>query len=446
MTEPEVADTPRRSPSDRRQRRFTAAVLGGWVLLLVVARLWGDHLIDQKGLRALRLGSPPFVARDDLELGLLTAIPILVGLLILWRLPVLVRRLQWRHLLLAVVIVAAIWPVALNLTRGWGGITSPLLHASEYLLDVPKIDSPGEFLETFTEDVDDYVVHVRSHPPGYVLTLWSLDRLGLGGAGWAAALVIVGGASAAGAVMIAVRDVAGEKAARRAAPFVAVAPTALWIASSADALYAGVGAWAIAALVLATGRSDSRGDLYALGGGFALGVALMFSYGLSLLAVVLLPIAVSRRRLRPFLIAGTATVVVIGCFWIAGFDYLEGFETTRRQVDESVQSTRPFSYFAVSNIAALAFACGPAVVVGLTRLRDRATWLLVGGALAAVALADVSALSKGEVERIWLPFAVWILPAAGGLIDREPDRQLRLWLAAQMTAALALQTFVRTNW
>ena len=39
--------------------------------------------------------------------------------------------------------------------------------------------------------------------------------------------------------------------ARRAAPFVAVAPTAIWIAVSADGYFAGVAAWGIALLALA---------------------------------------------------------------------------------------------------------------------------------------------------------------------------------------------------
>jgi hypothetical protein len=43
--------------------------------------------------------------------------------------------------------------------------------------------------------------------------------------------------------------------------------------------------------------------------------------------------------------------------------------------------------------------------LALFRLRDRQLWLLVGAALTAVLLADVSGLSKAEVERIWLPFA-----------------------------------------
>ena len=77
----------------------------------------------------------------------------------------------------------------------------------------------------------------------------------------------------------------------------------------------------------------------------------------------------------------------------------------------------------------------------LARLRDQATWLLVGGALLAVAFADLSGLSKGEVERIWLPFAVWIVVAASA--HRPPART---WLALQVGLAVAVQVLTRTGW
>jgi hypothetical protein len=319
----------------------------------------------------------------------------------------------------------------------------------EYFLDVPKVGSPGEFLEGFTANVDDYVEHVRSHPPGFLLLLWSIDAIGLAGAGWAAALCVAGGAAAAPAVLMALRDLSGERAARRAAPFLVLAPAALWIASSADAFYAGVGAWAIALLVLATGRKDDRGDLLAVGAGLLFGAALMCSYGLVLLGVIVLPVLVARRRIRPAAVAGAATLAVLAAFAVAGFDYLEGFEVAQRQVDESVQRTRPFSYFAFSNLAAFSVAIGPAALVALSRLRERTTWLVVGGALAAVALADLSALSKGEVERIWLPFAVWVVAACTALVPELAEgerRELRGWLALQCCVALVVQTFVRTGW
>jgi hypothetical protein len=59
-----------------------------------------------------------------------------------------------------------------------------------------------------------------------------------------------------------------------------------------------------------------------------------------------------------------------------------------------------------------------------------------------VAVADLSGLSKAEVERIWLPFAVWIVPLAALL----PRPSLRWWLQAQAVLALTMNTLLATVW
>ena len=51
-------------------------------------------------------------------------------------------------------------------------------------------------------------------------------------------------------------------------------------------------------------------------------------------------------------------------------------------------------------------------------------------------------LSKAEVERIWLPFTIW-LTAAPALL---PVRSHRLWLALNAAGALAINTVIFTNW
>jgi hypothetical protein len=51
-------------------------------------------------------------------------------------------------------------------------------------------------------------------------------------------------------------------------------------------------------------------------------------------------------------------------------------------------------------------------------------------------------LSKAEVERIWLPYTVW-LTAAGALL---PRRSHRFWLALNVIGALVLNTVILTNW
>jgi hypothetical protein len=51
-------------------------------------------------------------------------------------------------------------------------------------------------------------------------------------------------------------------------------------------------------------------------------------------------------------------------------------------------------------------------------------------------------LSKAEVERIWLPYTVW-LTAAPALL---PMRSQRFWLALNAAGALVVNTVMVTNW
>ena len=115
---------------------------------------------------------------------------------------------------------------------------------------------------------------------------------------------------------------------------------------------------------------------------------------------------------------------------------------TREQYALSVARSRPYAYYLLANLAAFAVALGPAVVAAAPRLRDRRLWLLVGGGLAAVIFADLSGLSKAEVERIWLPFVPWIGVATAIYRDREATR----WLAVQTGWAIAVQLMVRSLW
>jgi hypothetical protein len=144
---------------------------------------------------------------------------------------------------------------------------------------VPRVHDPLTFLRTFTERLPTYNIHTQGHPPGMVLVLWTLDRVGLGGLGANLALVLAGGAASIAAVMVAVRDVADEATARAVAPFLVLAPAAIWW-SSGDAFFAGVSAWAVTLVILATGTEGRRSDRLALAGGVLFGATAMLSYGL----------------------------------------------------------------------------------------------------------------------------------------------------------------------
>ncbi len=99
----------------------------------------------------------------------------------------------------------------------------------------------------------------------------------------------------------------------------------------------------------------------------------------------------------------------------------------------------------MANAACLAILLGPALVVALARIRDRKLWLLVGGALVVLGAAMISGMSKGEVERIWLPFAVWLLPA-GAVLAATRLRVTTAWLGLQATTAIVIATAVKTSW
>lgn len=94
------------------------------------------------------------------------------------------------------------------------------------------------------------------------------------------------------------------------------------------------------------------------------------------------------------------------------------FFWARTRYCQGVASDRPAWYFLWANVAALAIAVGPAVVLALVRLgrrRVRRRWtggsrvaLLAVSSALALLVADLSLLSKGEVERIRLPFMPWL--------------------------------------
>jgi hypothetical protein len=70
--------------------------------------------------------------------------------------------------------------------------------------------------------------------------------------------------------------------------------------------------------------------------------------------------------------------------------------------------------------------------------------VLCGAALAGLAVADLSGYARGETERIWLPFAPWLLVATGAASRNVRGRQG--WLAVQVTAALTLQVTAKSPW
>lgn len=378
----------------------------------------------------------PFHGFWELVAGRGALVAVVVGAVLVAGGPVLADRMPWRRLLVTSAAAGFAWSVALAVSVGAHGFTEPLASRNEYLAGIRFID--GDFLRTFTDALPGYPTHVKGHPPGLVLVLWVLDRIGLSGPGWASVLVVGVGASAVPAVLLTVREVASEATARRLAPFLVLAPAAVWMATSGDAFFTGAAAWAVRATVLATGRH--RPPVLA---GLLWAAVLMLSYGLALLAPVAIGIAWQRRRIDVLVgTAGvaTATLVVVGV--ATGFWWPDGLAATRSAYLAGAAPGRAAWVFIWLNLCALAIAVGPAVAPALRRLRASGLALLVGGALVGVLLADLSLMSKAEVERIWLPWTPWLLVAAVAL----PTIHRRPWLTAQAATGIALQLALRSSW
>jgi hypothetical protein len=238
--------------------------------------------------------------------------------------------------------------------------------------------------------------------------------------------------------------------ARRALPFGVLLPGAVWVGVSADGMFAAVLAWGVALLALGATRRGAPGVTAAVAGGVLLGATLYLSYGLVLGLLVPAAVVVATRAWRAAALAVAGAALVAAAFTAAGFWWPAGFAHVRVIYAASIAASRPYSYFVWANLAAVSFAVGPAVYAGVRRavMSDRlsgralprAAALLALAALAAVVVADLTGLSKAEVERIWLPFAVWlVVPCA--LLPKP-----RLWLAAQAGLALAVNHLLLTVW
>lgn len=441
------------------------AVLGGIGLVVAAFTLPRLNLGVTPLINATRERLPawadaaPIHGWWELHWGVGSLAAVLIGVAaVLWG-PTVAQRLRWRTLTLATWATACAWAFSLAMVDGWErGFAGRLTTHHEYVHQVPTVGGISETVRGFADRIldfqpDSWVTHVSGHPPGALLTFVWLDRIGLGGGGWAGLLCLLVGSSAAAAMVIAIRALADESTARLAAPFVAVAPTAIWVAVSADGYFAGVAAWAIALLALAARRKVRFPALSAAAAGALLGWAVFLNYGLVLLAlpaVAVLVAATDRRvALRTLAAAVLAALAVAAVFLMAGFWWFDGYLLVQQRYWQGTASDRPFSYWVWANLASVVCAIGLAGVAGVARafdvraLRRRAgVNLVVLAMLAAIVCADASMLSKAEVERIWLPFTVW-LPAAAALL---PPPSHRWWLALNVVGALVLNHVILTTW
>ncbi|MGA5358416.1 hypothetical protein [Streptomyces purpurascens] len=448
-------------PTVNRSLRRDLYAAGAAALLVTAAVLIGRHI--QGTSRTLFVDWPPLLASWGPHTGPGTPAALVVAIATVAHGPDLGARLPWRTLLPLAWGTAMAWICSLALIDGWHrGIAHRLTTRHEYLQVIDRFDDIPAALRDFTHHIlldspDNWPAHVAGHPPAATLTFVLLDRIGLRGGGWAGMWCVTAGATACVAVLVTIRVLAGEALARRAAPYLVLAPAAVWTGTSADAYFAAVSAWAVALLALAVTRRSLR---WAGASGLLFGLTCYLSYGLTLVALIAAAVLALGRhgiRERPALLvpllAGLA--VVPTAFTLAGFDWWEAYHLLVTRYHQGAGGIRPYGYWVWANLACTVLITGLATAAGLRRTGavllhrrtdtpDRAAEtrlaLLVAAALLALLVADLSGMSKAETERIWLPFAVWLLPACAFL------PRPRAWLTAQALLALLLNHLLFTGW
>ncbi|MFQ6394503.1 hypothetical protein ACLMAJ_13680 [Nocardia sp. KC 131] len=421
-----------------------ALVTAAFVVPRIASKQWRDSLYA--GAAPLFGDWLPHIGWGTVPALLIAAIVVMYG-------AELAARLPFRRLLVLAWVTTIGWAFCLAMVDGWQrGFAGRLTDPNEYLHEVGGVTDIPAMLRGFSDRIldfqpDSWTTHVSGHPPGALLFFVLLDRAGLGGGAWAGLACMLIGCSAVVAVAVALSALGAEDRARAALPFLTLAPAALWLAVSADAIFAGVTAWAVALLAIAA-RPSGR-PIVAAAAGMLFGFGIYLSYGLVLMAIPAVAVLIAGRTMRPLLPALTGALAVCVAFTMSGFWWVDGYHLVVQRYYQGIASERPLVYWSWGNLAATVCSVGAATVGALHRALSRnalraldPTALLVVASLCAILIADVSGLSKAETERIWLPFAIWLVAATAFL----PKSGARAWLAVQALGTLLIAHTILTNW
>lgn len=358
---------------------------------------------------------------------------------------------QWGSVLLLSWAGTFAWALSLALVDGASGLTRSLESPDNYLTDVPAVgDDALAYLRGYTDRSEELSVAARGHPPGPVLLLWALHRIGFTERLTLGVVITALGALVTPLALAAMRGVCGERAARSFAPVLMLAPYAVWISVSVDVIVAVLGAVAVLLGVRASDR-DRVGlpaAAWALACGIALGVAALFSYAASWLGLSAVCLYFARRR--PFLNLATGLGALLPVFaaQAAGFSWLDGLLMARDDYATRVEPNRPAVAWGFISIVVLLLAAGPVLVRSARRLRNTPGWPFLVGAGAAVTFSISAGLARGGAEAAWLPFFPWLTVAAVAPPvqgDEAPPPPVLLVAVGALTAVI-VEAVLATPW
>ena len=459
---PDVDTTERKSSGLRLSAApLLAAVFCLCAFVITWAFVWGRRF--ERREPRIKLGAAPFVGKWEFRFTLAMLPAILIAGTTVWFLPKILRTLSdWGALAISA-IGAAVFSFALAAADGLSAVLAPVVDPTEYLANLELLPKAGDLLLLHSnyEFLVDRTVHMKGHQPGFILLLKALAAIGLDAPWVVGALSFLGVLLIVLAVGVTVRCLADGASMRLVLPFLVLTPFAVWLGTSADAFFSGVAACGVATATVGVRSRQLRSRLlFGMASGLCLSGALFLTYGASTLfaLVGVLVLTGAKRRWLSVLQFGAkaalAAASVTAVFYHFGFWWFDGLRLTNKFYWNGTAYFRTWTYFLLSNMAVLVIAVGPAVVAGATFLRDRRLWPAVGGALLCITIAEVSQYSKGEVERIWLLFMPWLVPAVASLARPTVSENSsfaqpvipKVWLAGQAGLALFLQAALRSKW
>jgi hypothetical protein len=344
--------------------------------------------------------------------------------------------------------VGGVWVLALAVAGLAGGPAAwrePLAADGEYPAAVGGIGSVVAFLDSFDARVASLPDFAAQHPPFATLFYLLADRLWPGLTGAAVLTVLAGGL---GLLVVAglAADELGEAGERWAVACWALAPVVvLYVATSADAMWAPV----LAGALLAAHRGLVRRSWgWTAAGGVLLWLASMLTFAAVLVLPFLAVRALARwREERAWVLrwaAGTTVVVLTLAALLAaatGYDVLATVAAINRFWSVAPGTSRAYLPWTYGNLVAFTAILGAPLAAGLVAgtweaLRRRAWGSFEVATLACLLAGALWGHTKGEVERMWqflVPLAVVVAV-----------RRLRAWRAPlpAVAALLVAQTLL----
>jgi hypothetical protein len=363
------------------------------------------------------------------------------------------RRLRLTASLAAV--LALVLAVA-ALAGGPAAWAAPLAFVGEYPGAVGRVGPIPTFLGEFPARVPALPDFAAQHPPFATVFYVLVDRVWAGLDGAALATIAAG---CAGLLVVAglARDELGEEGERLAVVCWALAPvTVLYVATSADGMWAPVLAGAALAADRGLGR---RSWPWTLAGGVLLWLASMLSFAAALILPFLAVRALAERAESGWgwvlrWAAATSTVVLglVGLLWLAtGYDVVAAVRSVHAFWSQAPGTEqRVWWVWIFGDLIAfcviLGFPLAAALVARVVGVvRERAWGSFEAATLAALLAAACWGHTRGEVERMWqflVPFAVVV--AVRQLLRWRSG--MRLVAGLLLGQALLFQVLFYTRW